>query len=418
LKTSGPSGKNDNNRHAKGEEMQIADMRFLVAEDNEFQRRWLTVMLTNLGAKHITEADDGLTALNILRDKSQPIDISFIDLNMPGMDGMELIRHMSNEEHPSSIILASALAPALVFSVQTMSKAYGVNLLGAIEKPATPETLRSLIDLHKPTQIKLLSANADLRFTIEEIREGLGNRQFEPLFQPKVEFATGHVKGAEAFVRWRHPDHGLLLPQSFMQTIEENGDMDALTWTVIEQSIVACSNWHQQGFPISVSINLAASCVTQADFAEKVIEYVARRDLKPEHIVFEVTESAAHICAPNFLENLVRLRMKGFGLSVDDYGTGHSSMQELVRLPFSELKIDRSFVVGASRDQSLEAVLGVSLDLCRKLDRQSVAVGIETRQDWDLLLSLGCSCAQGYYVAKPMEGDALPAWMKEWAEFF
>jgi EAL domain-containing protein (putative c-di-GMP-specific phosphodiesterase class I) len=93
-------------------------------------------------------------------------------------------------------------------------------------------------------------------------------------------------------------------------------------------------------------------------------------------------------------------------------------MQELLRLPFSELKIDRSFVVGASQSQSLEAVLDVSLDLCRKLERQSVAVGVETRQDWDLLLNLGCTCAQGYYVAKPMEGDALPAWMKEWAEFF
>jgi EAL domain-containing protein (putative c-di-GMP-specific phosphodiesterase class I)/ActR/RegA family two-component response regulator len=398
--------------------MQIAELRFLVAEDNEFQRRWLAVMLTNLGAKHVTEATDGRQALSILRDKSQAIDISFIDLNMPGMDGMELIRHMSNEEHPSSIILASAMAPSLVFSVQTMSKAYGVNLLGAIEKPATPETLRKLIDLHQPQQSKPPLRAAGVSFSADEIKNALNSGQFEPLFQPTVEFATGHVRSAEAFARWRHPQHGVLQPAAFMQAIEAHGQTETLAWAVIKQSVAACRGWQAQGFAIPVSVNLAPSCLTQPDFAERVIDYAVQQDIRPEQLAFEITESAAQSAAPHFLENLVRLRMKGFGLSVDDYGTGHSSMQELLRVPFSELKIDRSFVVGASQNQSLEAVLEVSLDLCRKLERQSVAVGVETRQDWDLLLNLGCTCAQGYYIAKPMEGEALPAWMKEWAEFF
>jgi EAL domain-containing protein (putative c-di-GMP-specific phosphodiesterase class I)/ActR/RegA family two-component response regulator len=398
--------------------MQIADLRFLVAEDNEFQRRWLTVMLTNLGAKHVIEVSNGYTALDALRNKNQAIDISFIDLNMPGMDGMELIRHMSNEEHPSSIILASAMAPSLVFSVQTMSKAYGVNLLGAIEKPATPETLLALINLHQPQQAAPLLRAADLHFTIDEITEGLRKGEFEPLFQPKVEFATGHVKGAEAFARWRHPQHGMVPPAVFMPVLEAHGETEALAWAVIEQSVAACRKWNAQGFAIPVSINLAPSCLMQPDLAERIIDYIAKQGVPPEHIAFEITESAVQTVAPPFLENLVRLRMKGFGLTVDDYGTGHSSMQELLRIPFSELKIDRSFVVGASQNQSLEAILDVSLELCRKLDRQSVAVGVETRQDWDLLLNLGCICAQGYYIAKPMEGDALPAWMKEWAEFF
>ena len=398
--------------------MQIADLRFLVAEDNEFQRRWLAVMLTNLGAKHVTEATDGHQALSILRDKTRAIDISVIDLNMPGMDGMELIRHMSNEEHPSSIILASAMAPSLVFSVQTMSKAYGVNLLGAIEKPATPETLRALIELHQPQPTRPQLRSAGLSFTIDEIRDALRDGQFEPLFQPKVEFATGHVKGTEAFVRWRHPQHGILPPASFMAAVEAHGETEALAWAVIEQSVAACRDWQAQGLAVPVSINLAPSCLARPDLAERIIDYVTRQEVKPEQVAFEITESAAYTEAPHFLENLVRLRMKGFGLSIDDYGTGRASMQELLRIPFSELKIDRAFVAGAAQNQALEAVLEVSLDLCRKLDRQSVAVGIETRQDWDLLLNLGCTCAQGYYIAKPMERDALPAWMKEWAEFF
>jgi EAL domain-containing protein (putative c-di-GMP-specific phosphodiesterase class I)/AmiR/NasT family two-component response regulator len=397
--------------------MQIADLRFLVAEDNEFQRRWLTVMLTNLGAKQVVEATNGREALGILRDKAQAIDISLIDLNMPGMDGMELIRHISNEEHPSSIVLVSAMAPSLVFSVQTMSKAYGVNLLGAIQKPATPEPLLALIQLHQPQQAKPTNLAART-FTFAEILHGLENDEFEPLFQPIVEFETGLVKGAEAFARWRHPQHGLLTPPSFMPVLEENAEMAALAGVVIKKSIAACRSWHEQGFPIYVSINLSPSSLAQQGASEEIIEYAAQEGIEPECVVFEVNESAAIASVPHFLENLVRLRIKGFGLSVDDYGTGRSSMQEMLRIPFSELKMDRSFVVGASQDASLQAVLSVSLDLCKRLDRTSVAVGVETKQDWDFLLNLGCTYAQGYYIAKPMEGDALPTWMKEWAEFF
>ncbi|OGQ58746.1 MAG: hypothetical protein A3J24_01780 [Deltaproteobacteria bacterium RIFCSPLOWO2_02_FULL_53_8] len=398
--------------------MQIADLRFLVAEDDEFQRHWLVIMLTNLGAKHIVEAVDGRAALAIFQNKDQPIDISFIDLNMPGMDGMELIRHMSKEEHPSSIILASALAPSLVFSVQTMSKAYGVNLLGAIEKPATPETLLALINLYQSPHAKREPQTIVPAFTLADIQLGLKNKEFEPLFQPIVEFATGQIKGAEAFARWKHPHHGWVLPAAFIPLLEKNGEMDALDWLIIEKSIVACRNWHEQGYPISVSINLSPSSLSDPDFAEKIIAYTSLQTLESKYAVFEVTELATTTSLPCFLENLVRLRMNGFGLSVDDYGLGHSSMQELMRIPFSELKIDRSFVVGASQNQSLELVLSMSLELCRKLDRHSVAVGVETRQDWDLLLKRGCTYAQGYYIAKPMENDALPEWMKEWSEFF
>lgn len=128
--------------------MQVSDLNFLVVEDNDFQRHWLKVMLSNVGATKIYQASDGHEALKILRDADSAIDISFIDLNLPGMDGMELIRHMSKQERSPSIVLASALAPSLIFSVETMSKAYGVNLLGSWIRPCTTGhgfTLRLMI---------------------------------------------------------------------------------------------------------------------------------------------------------------------------------------------------------------------------------------------------------------------------------
>lgn len=398
--------------------MQIADLHFLVAEDDDFQRRWLMIMLTNLGAKNIVEVPDGLAALKALQDKAQRIDISFIDLNMPGMDGMELIRHLAKENNQTSVVLASALDSSLLFSVGTMSKAYGIDLLGTIEKPATPENLLELINLYRTPEARHKSRAIAPTFTFADIQQGLKDKEFEPVFQPKVELTTRQVKGVEAFARWRHPQYGFIVPTAFIPILEENGEMDALAWIIIEKSIVACRKWHEQGLLITVSINLSPSSLAKPGLAEKIAEYVAQQGLDEQYIIFEVTESATITNVPYFLENLARLRMRGFGLSVDDYGMGHASMQELLRIPFTELKIDRSFVSGAAQNQSLEVVLSSSLELCRKLHRQSVAVGVETRQDWDLLYKLGCAYAQGYYIAKPMEGDVIPVWMQEWSHFF
>jgi len=185
--------------------MDITDLRFLVAEDDDFQRRWLAIMLTNLGVKSIVEAADGIAALKVLQDKNTPIDISVIDLNMPGMDGIELIRHIAKENHPGSIILASALDRSLLFSVETMSKAYGVDLLGTIEKPATPEGLLALLKAYQPRTDKHDDSAKLPSFTFADIHRGLLNREFEPRFQPKVDLTNGQVKGAEAFTRWNHP---------------------------------------------------------------------------------------------------------------------------------------------------------------------------------------------------------------------
>ncbi len=399
--------------------MNISDLHFLVAEDNEFQRRWLVVMLTNLGANHIVEAEDGHSALAILHDPSQSIDICFVDLNMPGMDGMELIRHMAKEDNPASIILASALDPSLVFSVETMSKAYGVNLLGTIAKPATPENLLELISLYQPEQSSSAEpVSSSPKLTLEQIAQGLSKDEFLPYFQPKVEIESGQIKGAEAFARWHHPVHGLLAPAAFLSALENTEHMNTLGFIMIDKCAAACRTWHDLGFPISVSINLASSSLTTDGCAERIAGLVAKHRIDTSNIIFEITESAAKIDNPQYLENLARLRMKGFVLSIDDFGTGHASMQELLRIPFSELKVDRSFVVGASKNETIKLVLRASLELAHKLNRQSTAVGVETRQDWDLLLQLGCTHAQGYYIAKPMESNVLPAWMDEWAHFF
>lgn len=394
------------------------DLHFLVVEDDEFQRRWLTAILAEMGARHIAEAENGRVALALLQDRARRIDICFIDLNMPDMDGIELVRHMANGEHDTAVVLTSALGSSLLFSVETMSKAYGVRLLGSFEKPAMPELLQELVAKFHAQHDDAQSHDGAPAFSIDEVLHGLHTGEIEPFFQPKVELATGKVKGVEAFARWRHPRHGLLAPSAFLPVLDAGGHMETLTWAMLERSVAACRAWRDQGLVLPVSINLPASTLSEAGLADKILLHIMQHGIAPQDITLEITELMAMTDVPACLENLARLRMKGFGLSVDDYGTAHSDVQQLLRIPFLDLKIDRSFVAGAGRNTQMRIALVSCLELARKLHRNSVAVGVETREDWDLLRELGCTCAQGFYIAKPMERDAVPAWIEEWSHFF
>jgi EAL domain-containing protein (putative c-di-GMP-specific phosphodiesterase class I)/FixJ family two-component response regulator len=394
--------------------MQIEELHFLVAEDHDFQRRTLVRMLAGLGAKHVAEASDGKAALDLFRGAAQPVDIIISDLEMPGMDGMEFIRHVGETGMPVSVILSSALDPSLVSSVETMTKAYGIALLGAIEKPVTPQKLSDLIRKYALPKPKAARPAGTESIPLEEIRQGLKNGEFVPFFQPKVNLANGTVTGAEALARWLHPKKGVIGPYAFIGPLEENGLIDNLTWAMLEKSAKLCRDWTSNGLEATVSVNLSLKSLTDPGLAERVTEIVQKQGLDPRRMVLEVTESAAMTDVGRALENLTRLRMKGFGLSIDDYGTGYSSMQQLSRIPFTELKIDQSFVLSALEKESSKVILASSLDMARKLKLHSVAEGVETRAHWNLLRSLGCDIAQGYFMAKPMDTRTFSNWVLVW----
>jgi EAL domain-containing protein (putative c-di-GMP-specific phosphodiesterase class I)/FixJ family two-component response regulator len=393
--------------------MAIEELSFLVAEDHDFQRRTLVRVLQGLGAKHVAEAADGRAALEIFRGAARPVDIIISDLEMPGMDGMEFIRHVGASGVPVSVILSSALDSALVASVETMTKAYGMTLLGAIEKPVTPQKLEALIRKHTPPKAKA-ARPAAAPFPLEEIRRGLTGGQFVPFFQPKVSIADGTVTGAEALARWLHPEKGVVAPYAFIGPMEENRLIDNLTWVMLEQSARIGRDWKPRGLDATVSVNLSLRSLADPSLADRITDLVQKQGLAPRRVVLEITESAAMTDLGKALENLARLRMKGFGLSIDDYGTGYSSMQQLSRIPFTELKIDQSFVMSALEKESSKVILASSLDMAKKLRLKAVAEGVETRAHWDLLKNLGCDVAQGYFVAKPMDAHTFQQWSLEW----
>jgi EAL domain-containing protein (putative c-di-GMP-specific phosphodiesterase class I)/CheY-like chemotaxis protein len=399
--------------------MDIAHLHFLVAEADPSQRASLVEMLGQLGASQVTEVPDGHTALRCFQDSFTPtVNVAVIDIALPGMDGLELIRTLAGMKCRARLIVIGSQPAGLMFSVETMAQAYGFDLLGAIAKPVTVSRLGALLENYVAPVAPADRAPAGPTFTFSEIGIGLQAGQFEPYFQPKIELETGQVKGLEAFARWRHPEHGVLGPSAFIDALEQNNRIDFLDWSMIEKSVEHCRRFHDLGIPISISINLAPETLAHPAFMQQIAACVGRHRVMPDYITFEMPESSVLTTDPNFVERLVRLRMAGYGLAIDDYGTGRSNLQLLARIPFSELKIDRSFVDGASKKRALGTVLSSCLGLARSLDRMSVAVGVETKEDWDFLQGLGCTYAQGYHIASPMEASAFPGWLEDWRQFF
>ncbi len=388
--------------------MPITDKIVMIVEDHAFQRHTVARMLKSLDAAAIVEAANGKEALALLSDPATPQpDIAVCDLDMPEMDGMEFIRHLSKVRPGISVLITSALDRELLGAVENMSRAYGIRMLGVIKKPVSLQGLREMLNRSAQSPARHTgTAAAVLQFDCDAILAGIRNREFEAYFQPKVDFHTGQVVGAEALARWRHPQHGIVGPNVFIPPLEKNGRIDELTFLMIEQAASACQHWIELGLNLNVSVNLSTVSLADTSLAEQILHTVRATGLDPRYMILEITESAAMTDIAPMLENLTRLRMRGFGLSIDDYGTGFSSMQQLARLPFTELKIDRGFVSEFVTNPAARKIVQSSVNLAHELAIKSVAEGVETQGDWDALQALGCDIAQGFFIARPMEQAA------------
>lgn len=386
--------------------MNIANLNVLIVEDDNFQRNILINMLNSLGITSILSAGNGKEALDIIRAAGpKPIDVALCDLKMPEMDGMEFLRHLGNRHRDIDVILTSGMDGKLLTSVGKMTQMYGIRLLGAIEKPVLLVNLKEHLLKHGSSTQEAPQIAAK-SFTLKEILLAVDADQFEPFFQPKVDMKTGRLVGAEALARWIHPDHGVISPYAFIPQLEQSGNIDALTFRILRKSAAVVRSLHDKGYLLTVSVNLSLVSLDDTALADKITQAVREAGVEPQYIVLEITESAAMTNVAPALENLARLCMSGFALSIDDYGTGSSSLQQLTRIAFSELKIDQSFVKDFVDNKTLRIVVESSIDMAHKLLVKSVAEGVETQQDWDALKVVGCDTAQGYFIAQPMDEKA------------
>ena len=389
-----------------------ASMSVMVVEDHSFQRSIALRLLAGLGIERAYEAANGREALERLAAMAEPPDVVMVDLDLPEMDGIELIGHVANRRLARAIVVLSALDPSLLNTVQTMARASGLRVLGTVEKPLTAHKLQDALQhFHQEHEEDDLDTPIDLdRRALEEAVEA---DEFEPWFQPQVSLASGHVVSVEALARWTRED-GLVLPGQFIHLLEREGLIDAFTDRMLAKACRWRARWAASGLDLRLAVNISMANLAKVDTADRYQRIVQQAGVKPRDVVFEVTESSVMGEAANALNVLARLRLKGFGLAIDDFGTGYSSLAQLSQIPFTELKIDQGFVTGAARQPRKRAVVETSLELARKLDIATVAEGVETVEDWQMLAELGCDHAQGFLIGPAVAGHALIDQVQHW----
>ncbi|GGA80885.1 transcriptional regulator [Arenimonas soli] len=395
--------------------MSLADLRVLLVEDHGFQRRLGLRLLGDLGLTHLHEAADGFQALDLLRSLPEAPDVVLVDLDMPGMDGVEFIGIVAQDRLAHSIAVVSAMEPALLHTVQVMAKASGLRVLGCIEKPLTPGKLTTVLSLYESGPGPTAMPN-DIEVSLEQAREALSRGDITAHFQPQAEFGNGKIVGVEALARWRLDDGRMVPPAVFVPLMEAGGLVDELTSLMLVQACAWSKRWQARSLDLRVSVNVSAQNLTGPEVADRYEAVLREHGVSPEKIVLEITESSVMSDTARGLGMLARLRLKGFGLSVDDFGTGYSSLSQLSQIPFTELKIDRGFVSGAPTQPRKRAMIETSLDLARKLDLCVVAEGVETVDEWQLLAQLGCDFAQGYLISAPVPGEELPDAIQRWRQ--
>ena len=384
----------------------------LVVDDDPILRAIAESHFKKRGAREIESAGDGIEALQILDGGGNPPSFLLCDLNMPNMDGIKFLRHLEQRHFGGAVAIVSGEHDTVISLAESVAKAHNLNIVGTLQKPLRADALDQLIDsassaMAAPTQTSPnVIGPADLRAAITQ-------GDIISYYQPKVDTKSGHIVGAEALARWQHPELGLISPGHFIPLAEQSNLIGDLTERILDTALDDARYWpagHAKS--ISCAINISVDALNDIDLPDRIAQRVANAGLQSSQIVIEVTESSILKREATPMEVLARLRLKGFDLSIDDFGTGYSNIEQLRYFPFSELKIDQSFVSEMETDAFALESVRASIELGKKLGLRLVAEGVETKSVYDLVAGRGVDQVQGYLFGKPMPQDQFVRWLK------
>lgn len=387
-------------------------MNILVVDDDPFICRLMSRQLQMLGFAQVELCERARAAVEHLECDPGAVGLIFCDLQMPEMDGVEFIRHLVRLGYPGALVLVSGEDQRILQSAERLARAHRLRVAGTLYKPVSNDQLQRLLQSLPSACQEHIAAGTS--YAAEELAEAIARGQLVNHYQPKVDLRSATVVGVETLVRWQHPRDGLVYPDRFITAAEDHCLIDALTRAVLQRALHDARDWQARGHSLQLAVNVSMNNLERLDFPEFVEHAALAAGVAPSLLTLEITESQLMSNRQAALDILTRLRLKRVGLSIDDFGTGHSSLAQLRDIPFTELKIDRGFVHGAWRDSSLRSILSASLDMARKLGMKSVAEGVEDRADWNHLREAGCDVAQGWFVARAMPAEQLPDWLREW----
>ena len=378
----------------------------LVVEDHDFQRRTLVQVLQSIGVGWVESVADGADALERLGSLPRP-DLVLCDIDMPRMDGVEFVRHLGAQGRCTAVAFTSALEPALLRSVETLSAGYGLEVLGRLPKPVTARRLRELLAGFAPNPEGPMGEAAGL-LAPEDLRRSLAAGEVGAQFQPRLDLTRGTLSAAVMTPVWDRRAGGRVPPGALADVATRGGLVGAVTDELLRRAARLLNSRSAPGVP-SVVIPLPRASLSDVRLADHWAEQVEAQRLDPGRVVASV-DLLHSPTGPAVLDAVTRLRLKGFGLALHGFDGSLGARESSALLPLTELTIAGRLVTGAARDQHREERLEKALETARSLSLAVVADGCDDREDFALALALGCREAQGSFVGPPMSARDLGRW--------
>ncbi len=337
--------------------------------------------------------------------RAHPPLIIILDLKMPYVDGIELLRDLAAQDAKANILLASGVDEKIIEAGIRLGRERGLNMVGLLQKPIRLQDLKSILQ-------NLLPKNQHI--TATTLENAIKEDQLRLHYQPRLDVHGWKIDGVEALVRWQHPELGLVPPMSFIPLAEKTGLISPLTDWVVSEAIRQDGDWHRNGMELGISINLSAANITDYDLPDRIEQMCVHEGIDPDCVTIELTESATMQDGLRLMDVFTRFRLKGFRLAIDDFGTGYSSLVQLQRLPFSELKIDKSFVMSMLTSEDSAVIVDTIIGMAHNLRMVAVAEGVEQAQVLEALAAKGCDYVQGYHIARPLMPEDVPTVVDVW----
>jgi EAL domain-containing protein (putative c-di-GMP-specific phosphodiesterase class I) len=340
------------------------------------------------------------------RLRSDPPQVVVLDMQLGDTDGVEQMRVLADQHYTGALILMSGFDTRVLATARAVGQSLGLKVECALEKPVRVAELEAVLE-------RLNAVSQSL--SVERLLAAIANDELMLEFQPVVSRRPNILRKLEALVRWNHPVLGRIPPGEFLPLAEsDTGAIDALTTWVVGAAVEAYQALAGFGVSVPLAVNISTQNLHDLTLPDRLEQCLRTGGMPARHLCLEITESAAFRDAGRTMDVLSRIRLKGMELSIDDFGTGYSSLKMLRQMPFSEIKIDRSFVSDVTTTRDSRAIVKSIIDLAANMEMGCVAEGVETAETAALLEQLGVHDLQGYLIARPMPVEAVPGWLAKW----